>query len=450
MGISGKSHTGLTESGSSKHVRVDRIGRVSVYRRGRTYYLYYRERGKSLRRNIDGNLATARATASRVNTSLEEGSPSPFGYKSIAVEELIAQFLSHCEEVKGLALRTLDRYRAALEHFERFTRARSSGLTADRVDETTVDDFVKWLRKQSRARNGARSGDQDRYTDSGIKFILSVCRTAFGWASKRRYLAPYSDNPFTTISIEKTFKKEPPETRIFTPEEERAFFEACDDWQRPIFMILALYGLRVGELTHLRISDVQFEEGTFVIRSKPEMFWAVKTQRERTLPILPELVELFESLVAGRGEGFLLVSREFCNGSKRPRERFSSAREFSVRLQELAEQARTDGADGDRAVKREITAFLRAMGQIPEKRVRQEFMKLTKRIGCAEITRVHSLRHLFSTRAQEQGMNPLLVQSMLGHTTIEMTSKYTHLGIDAKRSAVSQLLEKDPVLRSFV
>ena len=47
-------------------------------------------------------------------------------------------------------------------------------------------------------------------------------------------------------------------------------------------------------------------------------------------------------------------------------------------------------------------------------------------------------------------MNPLLVQSMLGHTTIEMTSKYTHLGIDAKRSAVSQLLEKDPVLRSFV
>ena len=70
MGISGKKHTGLTESGSSRHVRVDRIGRVSVYRRGRTYYLYYRERGKSLRRNIDGNLATARATASRVNTSL--------------------------------------------------------------------------------------------------------------------------------------------------------------------------------------------------------------------------------------------------------------------------------------------------------------------------------------------------------------------------------------------
>ena len=71
-------------------------------------------------------------------------------------------------------MRTLDRYRAALDHFKRFIRARSNGTTADRVDETTVDDFVKWLRKQSRAANGAKTGDQDRYTDSGIKFILCV------------------------------------------------------------------------------------------------------------------------------------------------------------------------------------------------------------------------------------------------------------------------------------
>lgn len=192
MGVSGKKHTGLTGSGSTKHVKADRIGRVSIYRRGRTYYLYYREHGKSHRRNIDGNLATARATASKVNASLEEGSPSPFGYTSIAVEELIAHFLSYCEDVKRLAFRTLDRYRAALGHFERFTQTRTTGLTADRVDERTIDDFIKWLRKESRARNGGTKGNQDRYTNSGIKFILSVCRTAFGWAGKRRYLAPYS------------------------------------------------------------------------------------------------------------------------------------------------------------------------------------------------------------------------------------------------------------------
>ena len=152
-----REHTGFTGSGNTRDVKIDRLGRVTIYRRGRSYYLYYRERGKSLRRKIDGNLTTARVAESKVNASLEEGSPSPFGYKSITVEELIAQFLSHCDEVKGLALRTLDRYRAALEHFERFTSTRSSGMTVDRVDEVVVDDFVLWLRQQSRARNGAKA-----------------------------------------------------------------------------------------------------------------------------------------------------------------------------------------------------------------------------------------------------------------------------------------------------
>lgn len=98
---------------------------------------------------------------------------------------------------------------------------------------------------------------------------------------------------------------------------------------------------------------------------------------------------------------------------------------------------------------RAITPFLRAMGQIPEKCVRVEFMKITKRIGCPELTKVHSLRHLFSTRAQEHGVNPLLLQGILGHTTLDMTRRYTHFGMEAKRQAVSEMLQADPVLARF-
>jgi site-specific recombinase XerD len=61
---------------------------------------------------------------------------------------------------------------------------------------------------------------------------------------------------------------------------------------------------------------------------------------------------------------------------------------------------------------------------------------VTTSIGRPDITRVHSLRHLFSTRAQEAGVNPLVVQQMLGHTTLEMTGRYTHLSIDAQRRAL--------------
>jgi hypothetical protein len=41
---------------------------------------------------------------------------------------------------------------------------------------------------------------------------------------------------------------------------------------------------------------------------------------------------------------------------------------------------------------------------------------------------------------QAAGINPILVQEMLGHTTLEMTSRYTHLGIETKREALQRLL----------
>jgi len=103
---------------------------------------------------------------------------------------------------------------------------------------------------------------------------------------------------------------------------------------------------------------------------------------------------------------------------------------------------------GEREQKRAVVAYCRGAGQIPEKTVRNEFLKLTARIGWPEFTRVHDLRHLFSSRAQAAGVNPILVQEMLGHTTLDMIKKYTHLGMDSKREALGRILkpsEKDRV-----
>ena len=65
-------------------------------------------------------------------------------------------------------------------------------------------------------------------------------------------------------------------------------------------------------------------------------------------------------------------------------------------------------------------------------------MALTGQIGCPEFTRGHDLRHLFSSRAQAAGMNPILVQEVLGHTTLEMTRRYTHFAMDVKRARVKK------------
>lgn len=445
-----REHTGYTTNGSVRDVRTERIGRVTIYKRGKTYYLYYRHLGTSVRRKVDGNLAAARSLASKVYGAIEEGRPSPLGFTRVGIPELLDDFIDSCESVRGLAPRTIDRYRAALSHFKRYTGSHLASRTADEVTHGDTEKFVKWLRQQHRTRNGAETGTVAQYSGSGRTFILNVCRTAFNWAKKRRYLPPYAENPFSALGIERMRSRERTQAQILTPDQQRAFFEACDDWQRPVFVLLALYGLRVGELTHLLISDVNLEEGSFEVCSKPEMFWSVKTQRERTLPIPPELKGLFERCGKGRREGLLFLNREFTGERIKSCEKFASREAFLSRLREVAEEARGEDEEDNRRPEKTVTSFLRAMGQIPEKRVRQEFMKLTKKIGCPELTRAHSLRHLFSTRVQEQGVNPLLVQGILGHTTLDMTWHYTHFGLDAKGQAISQMLRADPALCGLV
>jgi Ni/Co efflux regulator RcnB len=68
-------HTGKTSAGNVRDVKIERIDQVTIYKRGKTYSLYYRENGKTVRQRIDGNLAVARATATKVAAALRETVP---------------------------------------------------------------------------------------------------------------------------------------------------------------------------------------------------------------------------------------------------------------------------------------------------------------------------------------------------------------------------------------
>jgi integrase len=56
--------------------------------------------------------------------------------------------------------------------------------------------------------------------------------------------------------------------------------------------------------------------------------------------------------------------------------------------------------------------------------------------------RFHDLRHTHITHAIESGVPIEVVMAQVGHVSAEMTRYYTHLGPDAKHSAVSALQEK--------
>ena len=436
-----RGHTGATGGGNTRYVKVGRIGKVSLYKRGETYSVYYRENKRSIRQQLDGNLAVAHATASEINAQLERGRRSSFSFQKATPKRFVEEFLAYTRDVQQLAWRTTERYRAALERFADFAASDGDIATIDQVDEATIQNFVAWLRGQLRTRNGAVGGSRDSYRASGIRFVLSVCRTAFNWARKRRYLPPYADSPFLGYPIEKIRDRDEDQRKhlMLDTEEITTFFEACDEWQLPIFKMLVTYGLRAGELTHLLVDDVDLKKGVFHIRSKPELWWYVKTSRDRTLPILDDVDAALRQLIGERKAGFVFLDRPFATGERDATVRTKSPAALKEYFERELDVARDGGLSEDKELARHMENVARNLGKISEKRVRQEFITVTKEIGRDDLTKVHSLRHVFSTRAQEAGMNPLLVQQILGHTTLEMTGKYTHLGIEAQRQALQSI-----------
>jgi len=425
----------------SRYIKVSRLGKVSIYRRGSSYWIYFRDDGKTVRKKIDGDLATAKATASQVNVYLEQNRPSQFNYQTKSVATVVDDFLDHCKLARGLRVRTVRRYRAALDHFVDFIKSRPNLYNIDQVKESTVDEFVRYMHDKKRVRSGEKKGPRGNYTATGIAFILSTCRTLFNYAHKRRLLSPYTDNPFADFPIDKLRSREPSSVKMLPTEQLADFFSTCDEWQFPVFFILSLYGLRIGELTHLLISDVDWAGERFYIRSKPFMQWYTKTSRKRILPIVPEIRPIFETLIGDRQEGFVFLSRLHWQGDR-------ESPQFTRQIElENYMSAHVDQFNRDNPTKTDVEIFnfvrrlLHGSGKMREEKVREEFMQVAKEIGHPEVTTVHSLRHLFATLAEENGLNPLTVQTILGHSKLAMTGYYTHTGLEAKKGAIQSFLQ---------
>ena len=58
--------------------------------------------------------------------------------------------------------------------------------------------------------------------------------------------------------------------------------------------------------------------------------------------------------------------------------------------------------------------------------------------------RFHDLRHTFATRLRAKGVHEMNIMTLLGHTTLQMTSRYTHAMPQNLRTAVDSL-NKQPL-----
>ena len=154
-------------------------------------------------------------------------------------------------------------------------------------------------------------------------------------------------------------------------------------------MLETLYGcgLRVSELTALRISWLHFQEGFIRVTGKGD--------KERLVPVSPEAVKQI--------------------GLYRERER------SHLPVQRQAEDILFLNRRGNGLTR--VWVF---------KRVRE----LAALAGIRKTIGPHTFRHSFATHLVEGGADLRAVQEMLGHASITTTEVYTHLDREYLRSNI--------------
>lgn len=251
---------------------------------------------------------------------------------------------------------------------------------------------------------------------SSMRDALGRVRDCLESAKHNRII---SENPCFEISV--PWENKQVLRRFLSVEEQNLFLQTVENnWYKEMFYIMFLTGMRIGEVGGLKWCDVDFENECIHINQslscnyekgvKKMCLTTPKTHNSyRKIPFMGEAKEMF------------LAQKKKQDKIKR----------------ELGKRYRSDGEFAD-------LVFVTSMGSpVLRYHAEKECKKVVKAINEAEAfdsvmeqrkpiifedVYPHAIRHTFCSRCFEKGMNPKVVQALMGHqhysTTIEI---YTHV-----------------------
>ena len=276
----------------------------------------------------------------------------------------IKSFQSYLKIERGLSKNTVANYTFDLERLSKFMVENEISISPEKINEETIQQFIYAVSKEVNARSQAR--------------IISGLKSFFSYLIFEDYR---TDNPMELIEAPRLGRKLPDTLSIddidnliaaidlSTPEGER---------NRAILETLYGCGLRVSEITTLKISDLFFDEGFIKITGKGN--------KQRFVPIAKrtqKYIELYRNSIRNH----LDISKGF-----------------------------------------EDTLFLNRRGkQLTRAMIFTIIKTLAIKINLQKNISPHTLRHSFATHLLENGADLRSIQMMLGHESITTTEIYVHL-----------------------
>ncbi|MCC7423010.1 MAG: site-specific integrase [Planctomycetaceae bacterium] len=364
----------------------------------------------------------------------------------MSVAELRQRFLRHHEDVLKSSVATINRYRSATQHLLDYGESERVGP----AHTVSAARFATFLRHRDVAPNGHPNTRRRKLHDKGVRFILEVCRSLYGFAQRMRHLPPYTANPFGELGLERMRNTDAKRIFVFVAETEQSFLNAAPGWDFPIHATLSKTGMRPGELAHLLVEEVDLKCGWLHVRNKPELGWSIKTGCERSIPLVPELCNLLGLLTAGRSNGPVFVRPEFClrESAIAHLNRAGLERLLKSRIAEFEQSSA--GRLGRTEKLRIARTVWRDAGAIKNDMIRRSFIRVAKKARIADATCPKSWRHSYATLLQDANVDPLIRQITMGHkpqganAALGMTSVYTHTRAATQHREICRALQLWP------
>jgi integrase len=336
--------------------------------------------------------ATKRECEDALRAAMQEARTSrPLARDATTVAEWLDGWLA--EHARQVRPQTTARYRRALDAH---VRPQLGAIHLQRLGER---ELRRWLAALTHA---GVSDESIAYAHRTLGLALKQA-VAFG---------VLADNPLARV---KPPRLEPPATDAWSLAEANALLAACDV-DDAIFVVALERGLRRGELLGLRWGDVELERGILHVRQQRVLVGRtmqdgpLKTRRSRRDLTIPD-----RSLAA-----------------------LKAWRRFQMALRLKVGMLWVDTG----------YVFTDPLGQ-PWGRNRW-YDRATALIARAGVRPLppHAFRHTFATLALAAGVNPRVVQEILGHSSVAMTlDRYSHVSEELQRDAGERV---DRLLREGV
>ena len=279
-------------------------------------------------------------------------------------QQVLKDYQNYLRLERGLSENSIINYSLDVKKLMRWLETNEIETSPISIAEETLQQFIYEIAKKVNPRSQSR--------------LISGLKGFFNYLIFEDYR---KTNPLELIEAPKLGRKLPDTLAL---EEIDSLINAIDlsskqgERNRAILETLYGCGLRVSELTSLKISDLYFEEGFIKVTGKGD--------KQRLVPIGPTT------------------------------EKYINIYRTEVRVHQEIDPLAKD------------TVFLNQHGRpLTRAMIFTIVKRLAEKAGIRKTISPHTFRHSFATHLLENGADLRAIQQMLGHESITTTEIYTHI-----------------------